>query len=621
MIYSIFVLLFLTIFTKVSAHSEIEETIPRFGETVEYSPEQIEIWFADPVEVYSESIKIIDQNGTIIRQGKPIVDPEQKERVIFTLEDPLQSGLYTIQVLAIAKDGHDINEQYQFEIINDTVSESEFWSNLKLEKSTPTDGEVVASSPTEITLTFTEIVELDIVGLYDDNQQMVPLGKMEVNENNPYQHKIHIDNELREGTYEVNWYVRKDNKSKNGIYYFAVGEVTSITPPQGKVNKVNWVGELDLIEVGNWLTYITVFVLFGVHFFQIIILKEKRPVIHWEKIKIWLYLLSILGLAFVFFARKNTIENISLIEFVSFEFVWGMVIQIILLLIAFIGRKKPTIELLILALTILVWAFSGHAVSERYGGWLSITMDALHMFGTAIWIGGITALIFLSPKLNKGEWFKENGKRFSFYALISIVVIIITGIGMVVTYTPSFTITSLMKSFWGNFLVLKILLLTGILLLGFFQLVHVRRKLKVRSFLSINVAEWVIGALVIFLAAGLVNATPRAAEQGITLTEQEIERDIDVTITPFELGYNDLIMKFEDSNDIDNVQVNMKMYPFFNRTIQAFEIGEGSYKVTGGLLHGVGKIDLVIVITKKDGNIEEVHYEIQVPGEMYNRED
>ncbi|WP_227935954.1 copper resistance CopC/CopD family protein [Alkalihalobacillus deserti] len=605
--------------SDVHAHSDVEEAIPNFNEIVEYSPDEIEIFFADPVSVYSESVKIINSDGQVIQKGKPNVDPSNKRHVVFPIDHPLPAGRYTVDILAVAMDGHEIKEQYQFQVIQKRLADSEFWSNFKLTESSPSDGEILSISPTKITFMFSDIVELDVVGLYDDQQKMIPLGKSYPDPTNPRKYIIELKNELEEGTYEVNWYVQKDNKSKNGIFYFAVGEVTSITPAEGQIKRLEWIKEFDFVEIASWLSYFGVFILFGGVFFQIFISKGSEYTGRWNKVKSIAYLVSIAGFIVLFTARMYDLNNISFIEFLSFQFVWGMLLQLLLVVIALFHRTKRTVEFILLIATILIWAFSGHAVSERYGGILSIGLDAIHLFSIAIWMGGLFALLVMLPKNDSKQWFKEKGKLFSKYALVSIVIMFVTGVGMLLKYIPSFTLESLLISYWGNFLFIKVILFVGILGLGLAQMIYIRRNVKIRKFLSLGTTEFVIGLLIIFFATSLVNATPRAAEQGIYPKGNEQDSNLSVMITPLKLGYNDLMMTFDDEKEVKDVNVKLSMPPFFNRTIAAFPMGNGVYMVTGGILHGSGTIDLEIYITNTNGTEEVIPYEIQVPGEMYER--
>jgi copper transport protein len=605
--------------SEVHSHSDVEEAIPNFDEIVEYSPDEIEILFTDPVSVYSESIKITNSDGVVILKGKPNMDPSNKRRVVLPIDHPIPAGRYRVEILAVAMDGHEIKEQYQFQINQERVADSEFWANFKLTESSPADGEILSISPTEITFKFSDIIELDVVGLYDDQQQMIPLGESYPDPNNLHRHIIELENELKEGTYEVNWYVQRENKSKNGIFYFAVGEATSITPPQGQTKRLEWIKEFDFVEVGSWLSYVGVFILFGGVFFQIIISKGSEYTSRWNKVKLIAYIISIVGFIVLFAARMYDLNNISFVEFLSFQFVWGMLLQLLLIAIAFSFRTKRTAEFILLTVTILIWALSGHAVSVRYGGIFSIVLDAIHLFSIAIWMGGLFALLVMFPQTDSKEWIKENGKLFSKYALVSIMIMFVTGVGMLVKYIPSFTLESLLMSYWGNFLLVKVILFIGILSLGLAQMIYVRKDVKTRNFFSLGTTEFVIGLLIILFAASLVNATPRAAEQGIYPKGNEQDSNLSVMITPFGLGYNDLVMAFENDEDVKEVDVKLFMPPYFNRTISAFSMGNGVYMVTGGILHGSGTIDLEIYVTKTDGTVETIPYEIQVPGEMHER--
>ncbi|MEB1807405.1 MAG: copper resistance protein CopC [Bacillaceae bacterium] len=604
--------------TEVHAHSKIESVNPGINDILESSPDQVKIIFADPVEVYSDSIRIIASNGSTIETGKPVVDPINQRQVSISLEKTLQAERYTVEVHAIAMDGHEIKDRYQFEIQKDKKTDSEFWRNLNLTQSLPADGEVVSSSPDQIELWFSDEIELEVLGLFDDNQRTIQVVDEVDKPNNLSQHFIiELDSELTKGTYEVNWYVTKDNKSKNGTFYFAVEEVTSVIPPSGERVTMIALSKLDWNEIASWLSYIGVFILFGGLFFQLFISRGTGDTNKWEMVKPVFYIISIVGFLILIISRIYEFNNISLVEFLKFQFVWGTLIQLVLVITSFVLKSLKG-QFTLLFVTIFIWAFSGHAVSERYGGILSIILDTVHLFSTTIWFGGLVALFSMLPKNNGVQWLKEKGKLFSKYALICMGVMFLSGIAMLYRYIPSFSLESLTISSWGQFLLAKIVLFMAIILLGSLQMRLLKKDLfnKTKTFHIQLKAEFIIGLTIIFFAASLVNASPRTAEQGVYLKDIEQAIDVSIDIMPFKPGYNDLVMEFEKPSDIKNVDVELFMPPLMKRKLTAFPIEGGRFKVTGSLLHGPGTIHLNLYITQSNGENIIIPYEIQVPGDM-----
>ncbi|WP_209123607.1 copper resistance CopC/CopD family protein [Alkalihalobacillus sp. BA299] len=619
LIFSLFVVVLFVNQLEGQAHSKIETVNPSISEIVEYSPDQIEVTFADPVEIYSDSIRVIASNGATVQTPKPAIDSMNKRKVVLSLEEPLSAGRYTVEIHAIAMDGHEIKERYQFEIEKDKIPESEFWRNLQLTKSIPADGEVVSVSPNQIELWFSDDIELEVVGLFDDNQKMIQVVDYTGGHQGPRQHfTIELDSELPKGTYEVNWYVKKDNKSKNGTFYFAVEEVTSVIPPEGQKVKMIVLSNIGLNEIASWLSYIGVFILFGGMFFQLFIARGSGCTNKWKKAKLVLYLISLVGFLLLVTTQIFEFPNISLGEFLKFQFVWGILIQIALVMIAFVlmSTKAPFI---LLYGVIFMWALSGHAVSERYGGILSIILDAIHLFSIAIWLGGLVTLLLMIPKDNGLTWLKEKGKIFSKYALISMGVMLLSGLAMLYRYLPSFSLESLTISSWGQFLLIKIVLFIAIILLGMLQIRLIKKDLQNRAkvFRTQLKTELFLGIIIIFFAASLVNASPRTAEQGVYPVNSDQAMNVSVEISPFKPGYNDLVMEFQNPNEIKAVDVELFMPPIMKRTLTAFPVEDGRFKVTGSLLHGSGAIYLTIHVKKVDGEKITIPYEIQVPGEMY----
>jgi copper transport protein len=384
------------------------------------------------------------------------------------------------------------------------------WRLLKLEKSNPADGTIVKSSLKQIDLWFTQPAKLSAFGLFDDHQGVVRTNKPYIDPVNPKHYIIDLKDKLSSGTYTINWYASIGGKEKNGISYFAVNEFSSIVPPMG-VNKVQSFSKIEILDVSKWLVFLGLLPLFGGVWFYQIIAKLKGNHLRWRKVSLLLYGLSISGLLVLLYPRWSESSQMPFIEFISLAFVWIPIVQMIMLSVGY-WLTRGKLQLLLFGLTVLLWAFTGHSAQPRYGGSFGIGVDALHLLAVSVWMGGLLALIVMTPKENPLTWLKEAGKSYSKWAFASIAIIILTGVWMTMTmaFVPNFTLESLFKSQWGKMLWMKIVLLLVIIALGYLQrrfLKRLSQKLMRLFFIRARI-EFVIGVFILFAAAILSNLSP-----------------------------------------------------------------------------------------------------------------
>jgi hypothetical protein len=122
------------------------------------------------------------------------------------------------------------------------------------------------------------------------------------------------------------------------------------------------------------------------------------------------------------------LSDLSFIEFISLQFAWIPLIQMLLLTVGY-WFAAGKLRLLLITATVLLWPFaSGHSTYPRYGGYISIGLDMMHLLAVSVWMGGLLALIIMLPKENNSIWFTQAGTAYSKWAFWSMIVIILSGI-------------------------------------------------------------------------------------------------------------------------------------------------------------------------------------------------
>jgi copper transport protein len=603
----------------IYAHSPIEDRFPKNGEIFEASPSTVEVWFKDPIEIYSDSIVVRNDEGKKIKTNKTIIDKDDPRHIVLTFQSELNPSTYAVEVNVIGQDGHIINDEFAFTVKEPELTEAEIFERLQLVKAAPSDAEVIDISPQYIELWFSEAADLTVFALLDDHQQTVLFKskKSFQDQDRGDYYKIELDKELSKGTYSIFWNASIGDKTKMGETYFAVEEVTSISGIATLRTESFW-ERLNLQQLANWISFMSLLTLLGGTFFNWKIAKKVGNRSRWKRAMKYLVLAGTIGFVLKLLGLKLGYSQVPFNEWLTLTAVWITWLQLIILGISPFLRSTQS-KLLIFSFIVLGWAFEGHSAAASYGGSFGILIDALHLFAIAVWLGGLVALVVLMPEDQKGSWFKEQGKSYSKWALASILITGITGVWMWLQFVPSFSWSSLISSHWGTLLFIKILLFTGIVILGYFQ----RKSLKgwldsnTDGFLIRFKAEMVIAVCILLAAALLIDMSPKEATQGVFPGEvMQGNVEASVQITPLQLGANDFIIEFNNQPKLKEVYVVFYMTPEWRVENKAFEMGEDHYFLTGNFFHAPGELKLEVkAITETE---EEIifPYTIQIPGRM-----
>jgi copper transport protein len=608
---------------SVDAHSALVKTEPKANEEPK-APDNVELWFQDPVVIQSDSITVINEAGDEVQEGNTFKDSNPRH-VTVLLKKNLSPGRYTVKYNVIALDGYVLQDDYQFKIAETSGSAGD-QVKLRSKKTKPADGKIVQSSPKQIELWFTQPARVTAVGVYDDQQQVVPTKEPVVDPDNPRHVIIKLQEKLSPGSYRVDWYAAPTETNEGGlnlewqgIFYFAVDKVTSMPPDQGK--PVNyWLSSLGISVLAYWLSFIGLLTLFGGIWFNVVIAKYKGYQPRWKKISLWLYIIGIIGFILLVIQNRFEFPLLSFKELVTLKFTWIPALQIILFSLGY-WLKKDKLRLSVLGVTVLLWPFaSGHSSYPRYGGWLSMGIDVVHLLGVAIWMGGLLALLLMMPKEKPVAWLKETGSTYSRWAFWSLIAIILSGISMSLMFVPSFTWDSLLISNWGKSVLVKLALVVIVIVsLGFWQK-HSLKKMnstKKISFIGRAGIELLTAAMILLAAGMLIEASPIAAVEGVfpkTVEKHGIEASVNVS--PFQIGTNDITIQFENEPNFKQVHVKFFMPPDWFSEYDAFSLGNGKYKLTGSFMHASGSLYMDVEAIKSNGEKVVFPFRIVVPGEI-----
>jgi copper transport protein len=100
--------------TTVRAHSNLERSEPAANASLAQSPDEIRLWFTEPVEAAFSGFTLLDSSGTQVETVASQVDPADDQQLFMDITT-LPDGLYTVvwQVIS-GTDGHATEGSFSF---------------------------------------------------------------------------------------------------------------------------------------------------------------------------------------------------------------------------------------------------------------------------------------------------------------------------------------------------------------------------------------------------------------------------------------------------------------------------------------------------------------------------
>lgn len=201
---------------------------------------------------------------------------------------------------------------------------------------------------------------------------------------------------------------------------------------------------------------------------------------------------------------------------------------IFLIISAFQTEDGHRLMLRVLPLALLFsYSLTGHSAAQGDFS-LGVFADWLHLVAVSFWVGGLFAFVWtLTPiwraldAATRGVWLGALAANFSRVALVSVVVIVLTGLFSSLLQIP--TIAALLESLYGQTLLVKIALFMLMLNLGAVHLLVLGRRFILtrgeadatrlfKIFRALIAGEAAIGILAIGFA-GYLTLTPPARAQ------------------------------------------------------------------------------------------------------------
>ena len=457
-----------------------------------------------------------------------------------------------------------------------------------LVRSIPEAGAVLAVSPPEILLDFSEALDpaATKVELLDVNGQVQVPGPGVIDPDEPKTLRLAIP-PLPDGVYSAVWRARSavDGHVTSGSVGFSIGAASppaSLLPPPGTPDPATAVPAIPETLI-RWLAYLSAVLAVGSLTFGFLIWRPVfRQADPGEAVEAALRrrirTLAGLGLAglagasllFVMFQAAQARElpiwgalRIPPADLFSGRvgLIMGLRLLLILALGAFVLRlpspaRSPAwmswLILLLCGALILTFSLQGHGAAQ--GSLPGVIMIWLHLAATIVWLGGLPILFLALRQPDVPA--SQLVPRFSTAALVSVAALAGTGLYNGITYAGS--VEALLATTYGRSLIVKTALFALLLTLGAVNLLYLSPRLqqtnsRARTGLGRTVPlEMAIGAALL-LAVGLLSAVFPAFEalqasraEGIIETARVDDVDILLRVAPGQAGDNEFGVEFSD---------------------------------------------------------------------------
>jgi len=379
-----------------------------------------------------------------------------------------------------------------------------------LVKTVPSASGVVSSPPPNVSLTFDEAVEprFASISVTDAAGHQVTSGPLHRAAGDPDTLVVPLK-KVPEGWYLVYWRaISVDGHPVRGFFTFAVGPNPG-PAPQFPVPSISETAATPTLVAARWVVFISVMSAIGLLVFRLLL---ARPLVRRQRdaslrrvslgfaVAATVGLLAIpvyLLLATAEFALRSAFAIGDLVPlfdksdfgrgYLDLELCFALFVAAagVALWVDRPDREHRSIAELLATLGALVAAAAvlvvpgaaGHAAQTAPRG-VSLALDWLHLISGSIWLGGLAGLLLLAWSLPAGRRVPGLGivvPRFSNVALVSVLVLLGTGIWATVNHMP--VLSALWTTSYGKVILIKIALLALAVLLAAFNLVRTKPRL------------------------------------------------------------------------------------------------------------------------------------------------
>jgi copper transport protein len=493
-----------------------------------------------------------------------------------------------------------------------------------LQSSDPAAGSTLGSAPSVITLTYGERPDpqLTSVKVLDSSGADHVAGPIAALGDPPNSIRVPVG-PLPDGVYTVSWRTVSavDGHVSAGSFAFGVGEAPPSSPPDQMGGGMSESGSAPGI-VARWILYLGFVALIGAAFVAVAVAKRPVPDLLAMAAVGWVFTaVGTVGVVAVQWAETGApIEELpgTSIGVSAFARLIALAVTgaalVGLSAVRALGNRRGWLLVGLASIGgLAVDVVTGHAAAGS--DWVpQVAAQLLHGLGAAGWMGGLAALLVVLGT-TPGEERLVTARRFSFWAGIGLVIVIVSG--AIRALVEIGTLEALVGTAFGVVVLLKSAGLLALAALGAFnRFVTLRTASNVLGRLRrVGGAEITLAIVVLGLSALLVNQTPPTSAvanpvpvaQPIVATGHDFGTSVRARLvaTPGAAGSNafDLALTDYDTGDpVDADAVSIRFQIASQQgvapsTLDLTRSGPGRFTATGANLSIDGIWQLTATVT------------------------
>jgi copper transport protein len=490
------------------------------------------------------------------------------------------------------------------------------FAHANLDRADPASGSQLDKPPPQLQLVFSEAVDgsFSRVQLLNSKGEQVDRGDSHVAPTDPLSLIVSVPDQLPDGVYTVAWRTLSavDGHTVNGAYPLIIGPMPAEGIPLSVAASSQATFDGDT-AIGRWWFSLAASAVFGILLSWQIVLRplfgRSNPAAlplaaqRARKVALISAVALLIGTLYIAAAQASSAADVPfwgifgqpLFDLLSrgrFAALWWTRLGLVVIALAMIAwrgvRRWPgQVAALAMALALLTSSLNSHGAALLSGAYLAVAIDWLHFAAVAAWLGGLLSLAFILPEAVHASQATGDRvlaravQRFSNLALISVIVIVVTG-----TFQAWLEVGSwegLISTGYGLSVTAKIGLLVLMLLFAGFNLLIARPRLaqmaatgsaaaasKLARRFSMSVRlEIGLGVLILVAAAVLTGLSP-ARDELARENSGDISGPVDkqvnsnglnarIQITPNVLGLNRLAIELPgtDPSQVERVQLTL----------------------------------------------------------------
>ncbi|SOC37486.1 copper resistance CopC/CopD family protein [Ureibacillus acetophenoni] len=340
------------------------------------------------------------------------------------------------------------------------------------------------TAPSEVILKFnSEVEENFTIKVYDENYQEVGSHSPQITDDNK-EISVQLPS-LADGIYKIEYYFisSNDGHALQGDFFILVGTDTdSYVSAEGNAfgssNSNNELSNMNVLEI-------IIFALKAMYYIGFVLLigwiiwwqtvqhysnDLRRKFVLWGLVFQMLHLVGLISMILIqvdIFTSKGLFFTPNFPFDTNFGSFW--LVSLVLSLIGFLCLfKNRWIDILWITILVLCKSLNGHASTFDFT-LITVPFNSLHLIAAAIWAGGLAFIVLFWKK--QKLYVMSFLPTFSTYALISFILMAVSGSIVTLIYSPDFF---LLSNDWSRILLVKILVVAIVILFAAF----IRKKIK-----------------------------------------------------------------------------------------------------------------------------------------------